>query len=198
MKTHHNWRALVFGLGLTAASASLHAQHDAGANSAPAEAKQFDFLRGEWELTITPKVNSLVAMIHGSPKVAGTWKAWPEFDGFGIEDELRIVDASGNPMSLNHTLRVYDAGHHRWNILGADVYRGNVSTSTALWSDGEMRISGSGTDSEGKPFLSRTRYYDVSENAFRMAQDRSFDNGQTWDENVIVIEAKRVSATAPR
>jgi hypothetical protein len=31
-----------------------------------------------------------------------------------------------------------------------------------------------------------------------MQQDRSSDNGQTWDEATLVIEAKRVAATATR
>jgi hypothetical protein len=182
----------------------LFAQHNgvAGAapppTSAPAEAKQFDFLIGQWELEVKPKVNGLAAMIHGVPKLVGSWKAWRGFDGFGVEDELRIVDASGNPMSLTQALRVYDRNQNRWTIVGLDVYRARVSNSTAQWQDAEMRLDGNGVDSEGKPYLSRTRYFGIAPDAFRMQQDRSSDNGQTWDEGTLVIEAKRVAASAPR
>jgi len=61
-----------------------------------------------------------------------------------------------------------------------------------------MRLDGNGTDSESKPFLSRTRYFGITPDAFRMQQDRSSDNGLTWDEATLVIEAKRVAGTATR
>jgi hypothetical protein len=194
---------LLLTVVLALPNAGLAQQHGGGsasppATSAPAEAKQFDFLIGQWELEVKPKVNSLAAMIHGAPKLVGSWKAWRGFDGFGVEDELRIVDASGNPMSLTQALRVYDRTQNRWTIVGLDVYRARVSNSTAQWQGGEMRLDGNGTDSEGKPYLSRTRYFAIAPDAFRMQQDRSSDNGQTWDEAMLVIDAKRVAATATR
>lgn len=194
--------SLILMLVLALPNAGFAQQHGSGGaappTSAPAEAKQFDFLIGQWELEVKPKVNSLAAMIHGAPKLVGSWKAWRGFDGFGVEDELRIVDASGNPMSLNQALRVYDRNQNRWTIVGLDVYRARVSNSTAQWQGGEMRLDGNGTDSEGKPFLSRTRYFGITPDAFRMQQDHSSDNGQTWDEATLVIEAKRVAGTATR
>jgi hypothetical protein len=182
--------------------ATVFAQHGAAPaappTTAPAEARQFDFLIGQWELEVKPKTSGLAAMIHGAPKLIGSWKAWRGFDGFGIEDELRIVDASGNPMSLNRALRVYDRNQSRWTVVGLDVYRARVSNSSAHWQDGEMWLDGNGLDAEGKPYLSRTRYLAITPDAFRMQQDRSVDNGQSWDEATLVIEAKRVAATAPR
>ena len=162
----------------------------------PAEARQFDFLIGQWELEVKPKVSSLAAMIHGAPKLVGSWKGWRSLDGFGVEDELRIVDASGNPMSMSKALRVYDRNKNHWTIVGLDVYGARVSNSTAQWKDSEMRVDGSGVDGEGKPYVSRTRYFGIGTDAFRMQQDRSFDNGQTWDEATLAIEAKRVAASA--
>jgi len=38
-----------------------------------------------------------------------------------VEDEMRIVDASGNPISLNRALRVYGAAEGLWTISGHDV-----------------------------------------------------------------------------
>jgi len=162
----------------------------------PAEARQFDFLIGQWELEVKPKVSSLAAMIHGAPKLVGSWKGWRSLDGFGVEDELRIVDASGNPMSMSKALRVYDRNKNHWTIVGLDVYGARVSNSTAQWKDSEMRIEGSGVDGEGKAYVSRTRYFAIGADAFRMQQDRSFDKGQTWDEATLTIEAKRVAASA--
>lgn len=187
---------------LLLAAGSVHAQHatasGTSSSAAPAEARQFDFLVGQWELDVTPKVSSLAAMIHGTPKLVGTLKAWRGLDGFGVEDELRVSDASGNPMSMNHALRGWDRAKRQWNVVGLEVLRGHPSTSTAQWQDGEMRVSGSGTDAEGKAFASRTRYFDIGADHFRMQQDRSYDNGQTWEEATLTMDAKRVAATAAR
>lgn len=173
----------------------VFAQQDT-APTVPAEAKQFDFLLGEWQLEVHPKVSSIAAMIHGSPKLVGTWKATRAFEGLGIEDDLRIVDASGNPISLTHASRIYAQGEKRWKISGLNVYHAQFSQSTATWQDNEMRVDGAGTDAEGKPYLARTHYSAITPDGFRMQQDRSGDNGQTWDEGVLSIEAKRVGAAA--
>jgi hypothetical protein len=182
---------------------ALAAQHGASASARPAlapakEASQFDFLIGQWELVVTPKVNTLAAKIHGAPKLLGTWKAWRAADGFAIEDELRIMDRSGNPNALAKTLRVYSANERRWVITGVDAYRGRASSASGEWKGAEMVIIGQGTDEEGKPYQTRTRYFDITPTSFRYQQDRSPDGGKTWDEAMVKIAAKRVAAAAPR
>jgi hypothetical protein len=179
-----------------------HAQHGGGgtmpAITAPREATQFDFLIGQWELEVTPKVSGLAAMIHGKPKLHGSWKAWRAFDGFGIEDELRIVDGSGNPKSLNQALRVYAAAEKRWLITVLDVYRARFTSAVATRDGNEVHQDGKGTDAEGKSYLSRTRFHEITADGFRMQQDRSSDNGQSWDDAVLTMVAKRTAATAAR
>ena len=168
----------------------------ASSATAPAEARQFDFLLGQWDLQVRPKVGSLVAMIHGAPKLAGTLKAWRVLDGAGVEDEIRIVDASGNPISLTRALRIYAKADARWRVSGVDAYRGHLSESSGQWQNGEMRLEGRGTDAEGKPVITRTRYFEITADGFRMQQDRSGDSGQTWEEAVLTIDAKRTAAAA--
>lgn len=194
---------IAFAVLCIASPAVLVAQHSATGSARPAltpakEAGQFDFLIGQWELVVTPKVNSLAAKIHGSPTFLGTWKAWRAVDGFGVEDELRIMDRSGNPSSLTHVLRVYSANDRKWLITGIDAYRGRASTSSGEWKGNEMVIFGQGADEEGKPFQTRTRYYDITAAGFKYQQDRSLDGGKTWDEGALKMAAKRVAATAPR
>jgi hypothetical protein len=163
--------------------------------SLPVEARQFDFLLGQWDLEVCPKVSGLVAMIHGTPRLVGTWKGTRMADGLGIEDELRIVDASGNPITLNRTTRTYlqDEGH--WKISGFDVQRTRRSEATGQWRDGQMHQEGHFTDADGKPTLTRTRYYDISAAGFHMQQDRSTDDGQSWEEGSLIIDARRAAAT---
>ena len=181
---------------------SVQAQHAAGAPqapaSAPAEARQHDFLVGQWELVVKVPPAGLAQRIHGVPRLVGTWKGWRAFDGFGVEDELRITDAAGNPLSLSHALRYYDRSLRTWRITVLDVYRGRLTSATGEWKDGRMLQNGEGTDPEGKPALVRSRFHDITPTGFKWQQDRSTDNGKTWTEGTLRIEARRVAATAPR
>ncbi len=164
----------------------------------PKEASQFAFLVGQWEVTVTPKNTSLAARIHGAPRFGGTWKAWKAFDGFGIEDELRVTDRSGNPNALVHAMRSYDATKGRWTQSMLDVYRGRFTSAEGSWANGEMTMTSAGTDAEGKPALTRSRFYEITPTAFKYQSDRSTDGGRTWDTAVLRIDAKRVAAVAPR
>ena len=182
--------ALLAGLGTS------HAQ--SGAPAAPPEVAQFDFLIGQWDIEASPKVSGLVAMIHGTPRLLGSWKAWRALDGFGVDDEVRVVDGGGNPMSLSRALRVYDPKAHRWAIESLDVYAARFSAATAQWQGGEMHVSGTGSTPDGKAYLSRTRFFEIGPDHFKMRQDRSYDNGASWDEGAVTVSAKRVAAKAQR
>ncbi len=178
------------------------AQHSGAASSlvtkAPTEATQYEFMLGTWSLTVTPQAVGLGQKIHGVPKLHGTWKAWRALDGWGVQDELRIVDASGNPMALSLFVRVYDAAAKHWVVSATDAYHGKATSSVAEWKDGGMSSTSEGTDPGGKAFLSRVRITGITPTAFKYTQDRSFDGGKSWDEGFLTIDAKRSAATAER
>jgi hypothetical protein len=183
--------------------AALRAQHAGGGaasstSTAPKEAEQFAFLVGQWEVTVMPKVSSLVATLHGQPKLLGAWKAWRAFDGFGVEDELRIIDASGNPNALSHSMRIYDATLGKWTQTSLDVYRGRFTTATGAWAQNALSLRSVGRDAEGKPYVQRSRFYDITATTFKYEVDRSNDGERTWETGVVRMEAKRVAASAAR
>lgn len=184
-------------LALMLACASAANAQQAPSSPRP-EARQFDFLIGQWELDVRPKADSLMAKIHGAPKLTGMWKAWRAFDGFGVDDEIRIIDTSGNPVALSHAMRAYSNADGGWLVANLDVYRGRVAESKGQWQGGEMVLNGKGTDPEGKPVLTRAHFSNITADGFRVQNDRSADNGATWDEAVLVIDAKRVGASATR
>ncbi|MDR3387431.1 MAG: hypothetical protein P4L92_10295 [Rudaea sp.] len=190
------WLLLVCPLAASAQQGDVAATASNTSGSAPADAAQFDFLLGQWALEVRPKVNSLVAMIHGTPRLVGTWKAWRAADGLGVEDEVRIFDASGNPISLNKSHRSYIGSGGLWKISGLDASHSRTSEATGKWLDGEMHLDGRFTDADGQPTLTRTRYYGITADGFHMQQDRSIDNGQSWDEAALTIDARRAAATA--
>jgi len=187
-------------IALLCAPSTAVAQHAGGlpAREAPAEAGQYDFLIGQWELTVTPKATGLAARIHGAPRLVGTWKAWRAFDGWGIEDELRIMDRSGNPMALSHSLRAFRAADRHWIQTTFDVYRARFTSATAEWKGKEMLVQSEGTDGEGRPYVARMRFHDITADGFAVRQDRSLDGGKTWEDGVLTIVAKRIAAAAAR
>ncbi len=190
---------LVIGMAV-AVAAPLVAQHgpaQPALRTVPAEARQFAFLIGQFELSVKPQVSGLAARLHGVPKLVGTWKGWRAMDGFGVEDELRVTDESGNPQLLSHATRYFDAGQKKWVSNTIDVYRGVFTTSTAEWRDNVMTASSRGVNAEGQPYLSRGTYSEITPSSFRFRQERSMDDGKTWKEN-LSIEAKRVAASAAR
>jgi hypothetical protein len=166
--------------------------------SAPREAGQFDFLVGRWELVAEPQVSALAALVHGAPKLPGTWKAWRGFDGFGIEDEMRITDKSGNPLALSSSVRIYDRTARHWSCSTVDVYRSHFQSATAEWKDGRMMVNARGTGADGRAFVSRSWFFDIRRDSFRWQQDVSYDEGRTWTKAKLKVEAKRVTAIAPR
>jgi hypothetical protein len=196
MKVRSLWIVLAFLVSPVAAW-SQHGSGTPAVRTPPREAAQFNFLVGQWELVVTPAANSLAQRIHGTPKLIGIWKAWRALDGFGIEDELRITDNSGNPMSFTHSVRYYDAAAKRWKTSTIDVYRAAFTSAAAEMRGNEMVTSSQGTDAAGKAYLSRGRYSNISSNGFRFVTQRSTDNGKSWKDN-LTIEAKRVSASAAR
>lgn len=193
-----NFKMVVFVVVALSWSTPSQAQHAVAppVEAQAAESHQFDFLLGQFELEVTPKINSVVAMIHGTPKLVGTWKAWKVFDGRGIEDELRIVDANGNPVLMSRSLRIYIAADQRWRITGADGYRGRVNDGTARFRDGTMTSEGRILEAQEKVVQTRSRYVDVGPTGFTLVQDRSEDGGKTWEEGSVTIKATRTAATA--
>ncbi len=182
-------------------STSAHTQHGGGASSvrvAPPEAKQFAFLVGQFELEVKPAASGLAQRMHGVPKLIGIWRAWRALDGFGIEDELRITDEAGNPKSLTHAVRFYDADAKRWKATTIDAYRGVFTSSTSQWREKEMVSTAAGNDADGRGYVARGRYYDITPNSFTFRQERSYDEGRTWEEPTLTIAAKRVAASASR
>ena len=193
---------IAFVIASLACAPSLAAQH-AGANAAsptvaPKEGAQFDFLIGQWEVVAKPLAKTLGQRIHGVQKLPGVWKAWRALDGWGIEDELRLTDASGNPRLLTHTIRYFDSSARKWSLSAIDVYKGIVSASAAELKGKQMLVSGQGKEADGGAYLSRGMFTNITAQTFTYRLDRSYDSGKTWTEGFTTIEAKRTAATASR
>lgn len=161
------------------------------AGAAAPETQQFDFLLGDWQVSGEVKVSGLVAMIHGRPKLAGSWKAWRAADGQGIEDALTLTDAAGTPRAAIHLTRRFSRDDNCWKISGRDAYKGTLPPATARRQGDEMLMTSSGTTPEGKRYRTRTHYLAIGPRSFRVVQDRSYDEGKTWDEGAMTLDVHR-------
>lgn len=162
----------------------------------PAEASQFAFLVGQWDVTAKPPAHSLAEKIHGVRALTGTWTAWRAMDGFGVDDELRIVDPSGNPHLVAHSLRMYDPAAKAWKSTTFDAFGGAVIPMSGAWNGHELTITSSALGAGGKTLV-RARFHDITPGSFAFTEDRSTDGGATWSE-LFTADAKRVAASASR
>jgi hypothetical protein len=154
---------------------------------APEVLTQFDFLEGDWDFTYTA-LNA-----DGSKQISqGRWTGRKLGDGRLIEDSWVLLDDQGKPRGAGlYTFRVYNPFAAKWQ------YR-SVNLSTGLWQEGtgekigeEMHLMQSPPKETSKGAMLRIRYYNIAPKAFSWVADASLDAGQTWNKEVLRIEAKR-------
>jgi hypothetical protein len=85
-----------------------------------------------------------------------------------ILDEYRIVGDKGETFYVTTTIRAYNAMLDRWELIGMDVV---------------MSLT---------PTIRKIRYYDIRPDRFSWTSDLSRDNGKTWIQNELQIEARRI------
>lgn len=163
----------------------------------PVEAHQYDFLIGEWTLSARPKLASLVRLVHGDIVMSGTWKARRALNGWGVQDEMQLFDPSGNPNVLIAATRFYDVRAAHWTTTSLDVYRGRQTVSAGNRVDSGMHSETRSQAADGTPTRTRVTIGSIDADHFVFRQDRSYDDGQSWDEAVLVIEATRIIKDGP-
>ena len=126
-----------------------------------AEARQFDFWIGDWEVFNT------------AGQKAGTNLVQLFSDGCGLLENWTSV-VGGDGKSINF----YDAGTNKWYQSwigsggGALLYAGNFK-------EGAMRFDGE-TSANGKKTLQKLTFYKLDENTVRQVFEASNDDGKTW------------------
>lgn len=144
--------------------------------------KDFDYLLGDWEFT---------AQNQDYPEFRGRWTAVRLADG-QILDEYRVLDDKGETGYVTTTLRNYNQVAQRWELVGADAGGGLLDFGTARRVGDEMHIEQRFGVAEGKPALWRIRYYNIQADRFSWIADRSRDDGKTWVQAYMKLEARRI------
>jgi hypothetical protein len=143
---------------------------------------EFDYLLGDWEFTGTNQQ-------YG--KIRGYWSA-VRLDKGQILDEYRVVGDDGETYYVTTTLRNYNGGLDRWELVGADGGSGLQDVGTGRWEGGQMKIEQTFGVAGGTPSQWHIRYFDIGPDRFSWAADRSTDGGKTWVTSFQQLEARRI------
>lgn len=142
----------------------------------------FDYLLGDWEFT---------AENAEFGKIRGYWSAM-RLSGGQILDEYRVVGPKDETYYVTTTIRAYNAGLDRWELIGMDGGGGLQDFGTAQREGGEMRIEQRFGVSGLYPSFWKIRYRNIRPDAFSWSADRSLDDGKTWTKNHQTLEARRI------
>ena len=142
----------------------------------------FDYLLGEWEFTVVSKE-------YGRGK--GFWTAVRLATG-QILDEYRVVGDNRETWYVTSTLRSYNAGLDRWELVGMVQGGGLQDVGTGQRVGDEVHIEQKFGVAEGSPSILRIRYYNIQPDRFSWTADLSKDGGKTWSKDDQMIEARRI------
>lgn len=142
----------------------------------------FDYLLGDWRFTAEDKT-------YG--KYHGVWSAVKLAEG-QILDEYRVLDDQNATIYATITLRNYNQALGRWELVGADAGRGLQDFGTGYRAGDEVHIEQRFGVGSKEPSVWRIRYYNIKNDSFSWEADRSLDDGKTWVEQYMRIEATRI------
>lgn len=142
----------------------------------------FDYLLGEWKFTTVSKE-------HGPGQ--GFWTAVRLSTG-QILDEFRIVGDNRETWYVTSTLRSYNAGLDRWELVGMVGGGGLQDVGTGQRTGDEVHIEQKFGVATGNESILRIRYYNIQQDRFSWSADRSTDGGKTWSKEDQKIEARRI------
>ncbi|HUR27182.1 MAG TPA: hypothetical protein VM509_03285 [Planctomycetota bacterium] len=128
----------------------------------PAEARQFDFWVGDWD------VLSVAGAKAGDSKIENI------LGGCAIQENW--TSASGNS---GKSFNVYDAKKREWRQHWIDD-SGTETFYAGAFEDGCMDLVAESTGADGKPALHRMRFFDLGTEGVRQWGEVSTDGGSSW------------------
>jgi hypothetical protein len=158
---------------------------DAPDRPRPAGAEGFDFLHGSW----TVRHRKLARRLAGSNdwlEFGGIMTCRPLLGGQGNIDENRLDDPSGAYLAV--TLRLFDAATRTWSIWWADPRFSLLSLDPPVQGrfDGGQGLFLSENMFEGRPIVTRFRWFGIEPDQARWEQAFSPDGGASWEVNWIM------------
>lgn len=159
---------------LVACSVALMAQEGGTQAEKPCsreEARQFDFWIGEWELTWPGGQGGTPEGLQGR----GVNVIRPILEGCVIEENFSTADGS----FVGKSWSVYNPKKDSWQQTWVDK-TGNYLLFSGEFKDGKMTLRTAPYQRDGKQFISRMVFENITENSLEWKWQRTEDNGETW------------------
>ena len=140
----------------------------------------FDFLIGTWQVEHDKLVDPFRP--DDGPRVRFRSEAtvWSILDGLGTADETRGTLPDGSAF-VGFSLRLYEPQREEWKIWWASKARPGVLDDPVRGSfNGGEGVFVGPAEREGREFLARFRWLDITGPHPVWEQDFSFDGGQSW------------------
>lgn len=180
---------LLFGILASLCAAEAIEAQDSGTGpnpAAPPETAQWAFFIGEWDcFTRSPQTDGTVRT--GKARWVAQWT----LDGWAIRDDWYGLDADGTVTFHGMNIRSFNPRLKKWEVRW-------LPQGTLEWKqfsgerNGDRIVKVSEFVLNGRPALDRTTWSQITDDSFLWTKDISFDNGATWREGVLVVEARRV------
>lgn len=158
---------------------------------APMETAQFAFIVGNWK-TETKWMNNIKEKTY-APAIEGHWEAYFDWDGFAITDKWTIP---GVPGSGGLAFRSYDLLSQKWvmTYMPSNQPKRNVWVMEGGFDEqGNLTAEFTSEDAQGKAFLQKVYFKNITPNSFSWSADRSYDKGKTWIKDFSTSEQTRIN-----
>jgi hypothetical protein len=176
MKIRTMWHAsLACGLAFLVAPPALFAQDFPVSSSLPAEARQFDFWVGVWDVNLRVRQDDS----SWPDTYASVANVYPVLGGKAI---LELWSEDRIPGIKGYSLRYYDTARSEW-VLWLNWPGMNRSGSSSLAGEfrhGRGEFFATGQNPDGTETISRYSFSDISDDGFRWDDAFSSDGGATW------------------
>ncbi len=151
---------------------------------APSALSHFAFLIGRWTCEARLKTTDRSWQVFRA-----TWLGRFILDGYAIEDEYRMTDATGELIVLGMNVRTYDPTKRAWNIRWLNALAGSwtdlASEELGGVSIDDHSIRYSFREPVAAQAYTRATYLDISAGHFTWLGESS-DDGQTWTDFMVV------------
>ncbi len=155
------------------------------------EARQFDFLEGEWEATCQ------------FPNADGTWGQGP-----GVLRVSKILDGRVfleffeglylGQVIKGLSLRAYSPERRQWEHTWTDnVSPGNPHIWYGRFEGGAISLLGEWKDERGQTVLSRLTWSEITHDSAHWESHRSHDGGRVWEKRWVIDFKKKGQSAQP-
>jgi len=138
------------------------AQGAGAVNCSSAEARQFDFWVGSWNVTV-------------ADKQAGTNDVTLEENGCVVHEHWTSSRGGTTGQSFNF----FDRTVSKWHQFWVDN-SGNYLHLTGSYADGKLVLTGVAPGPDGKPADQRLTFFKNADGSVRQFWETSADHGATW------------------